>query len=59
MLGRIPIDFSSSTKKISDATALEVATVEEKIVWKIFIPFSRRLAATASITPSTRPMGTV
>ena len=40
-------------------TATDDATVDEKIVWKILMPFSRRLAATASNTPSTRPRGTV
>ncbi len=48
-----------STKNTTDATATEVATVLAKMVWKILMPRRRRLADTASITPSTRPMGTV
>ena len=45
--------------KITDATATELAMVEEKIVWNTLMPLRRRLAATASSTPSTRPRGTV
>ena len=33
--------------------------IDEKIVWKTLMPLSRRCAATASRTPSTRPRGTV
>ena len=38
---------------------MEVATVDEKIVWKILMPRNRRWAATARSVPSTRPTGTV
>ncbi len=44
---------------MTDATAVEVAMVEEKMAWKTLMPRSRRLAATASTVPSTRPRGTV
>ena len=44
---------------MTDATATEVATVEEKMVWKIRMPRSLRLAATANRMPRNRPSGTV
>ena len=49
----------SITKKMTDATATEVATVEANTVWKKRMPRSRRWAATASRTPRMSPAGTV
>ena len=48
-----------SVKNTTDATATELATVEEKMVWKMRIPRSFRSAATARSTPRMMPIGTV
>ena len=44
---------------MSDATATEVTTVDEKIVRNSAIPRRRWCASTASARPSTMPIGTV
>ncbi len=54
-----PICGFTSTRKMTDATATEDATVDEKIVWKTLMPRRWRLAATARTMPSTMPTGTV
>jgi len=46
-------------KKITEATATEVATVDEKIVRKMAIPRSRWCASTARPSPRMMPAGTV
>ena len=43
-----PIDGLNSTSHISDATATDVATVDEKIVRNTAMPRSRWSASTAS-----------
>ena len=54
-----PICWLMSTRNTTDATAADVAMVDEKIVWNTLTPRSRRLAATARTVPSTSPIGTV
>jgi hypothetical protein len=48
-----------STKNTTDATATDVAIVEEKMARNTAMPRKRRSAATASATPRTSPIGTV
>jgi hypothetical protein len=54
-----PTTGLSRKRKITEVTAVELARVDAKIVWNTLMPLSRRWAATASSTPSTRPAGTV
>ncbi len=54
-----PVVGSRRVKNITDATATEVAIVEEKIVRKIRIPARCRCAKTAIPSPRMIPAGTV
>lgn len=58
-LPNLPTFGLTRPKNTTDATATEVATVEEKIPWKTLMPLSFRCAASASSRPRTSPVGTV